>query len=972
MDQQRMRRVFDLFHSALQREPESRPSFLDRTCAGDAELRRQVELLLAKEPEAESFLETPALGDVTLSQAGPAALLGHQLGPYRIDSLLGAGGMGEVYRAHDSKLGRDVALKTLPAEFACNPERLARFRREARTLASLNHPNIATIYGVEESSDVDCLVLELVEGETLRGPLPVEKALECARQIAEALAVAHEKGIIHRDLKPANVKVTPQGRVKVLDFGLAKAVWGTPENGDASQTATLTGVQTLAGGILGTPGYMSPEQARGADVDKRADIWAFGCLLYELLAGKQAFEGNTGPERFVSVLEREPDWQALPVHTPAKIRELLRRCLQKEPSSRPQDINEALAGIESVRSRRGRRVLLVSVAAAVLLGAVVAWLLLQQQDIPGAPIITRLTTDSGLTAYPALSPDGRLVAYASDRASNGNLDIWVQQTDGSAPIRLTTNGADDLEPNLSPDGQRVVFRSEREGGGIYVIPTLGGVEQRIAALGRSPRFSPDGKWIAYWVGDRSYFGRRHILVVPATGGQSREIQPDFFFATHPVWSPDSSRLLFRGARDAKDKQLLSFDWWLTPLDGGAAEETGAANLLVESNVPAVERSQLHGRSLGVDPSAWLGDSVFFSASSGKAGLNASLWRVRLSSRNRVEGPVRRLTTGTEDVLYPSAAGTRVAFASVMQNENVWTLAAHTNSGEIRGEPRRLTFSAAADIMPVPSADGRKLAFASNRNGNMHVWMKDLETGAETALTTSPYNELPSLLSGDGTRVVYFNYGFDKPDERGCFIGPTDGGAARKFCRNCPGTGILDWFDGVHEVLYKKGLTTKSQMVLREIDSGRETLFLEHPTYSVTAARFSPDGNWVSFQVVIESATKRQIFVAPVRERRAAAEAEWIAITDGSGLDRNAVWSPDGNLLYFLSERDGFRCIWAQRLDRATKRPVDQPFAAYHFHQARHSLMPAQEVARIGLSVTRDQIIFSMAETVGNVWLATFK
>jgi serine/threonine protein kinase len=217
MDPQRWSRVFDLLHSALQRAPEARASFLDDACAGDAELRRQVELAVANESKAEGFLETPALGDATLTVAGQAHLVGLQIGPYRVDSLLGAGGMGEVYRARDSKLARDVALKTLPAEFASNPDRLARFRREARALASLNHPNIATIYGVEDSGDIHCFVLELVEGETLRGPLAVETALDYAHQVAEALAAAHEKGIIHRDLKPANVKVTLQGRVKVLN-----------------------------------------------------------------------------------------------------------------------------------------------------------------------------------------------------------------------------------------------------------------------------------------------------------------------------------------------------------------------------------------------------------------------------------------------------------------------------------------------------------------------------------------------------------------------------------------------------------------------------------------------------------------------------------------------------------------------------------------------------------------------------------
>jgi eukaryotic-like serine/threonine-protein kinase len=254
LDQERWVRVKALLHAALEREPEARQAFLTTACAGDTDLRRQVELLLAKEQDANSFLETPALGYSTVTETVPLSRVGSQFGPYRIVSLLGAGGMGEVYRAHASKLGRDVAIKTLPPAFARDPERLARFRREARALASLNHPNIAAIYGLEESGDVDCLVLELVEGEPLRGALPVPIALDRARQVAEALEAAHAKGIVHRDLKPANVKVTPQGRVKVLDFGLAKAVWGSEVDADLSRAPTLTGAATLAGHVLGTPG----------------------------------------------------------------------------------------------------------------------------------------------------------------------------------------------------------------------------------------------------------------------------------------------------------------------------------------------------------------------------------------------------------------------------------------------------------------------------------------------------------------------------------------------------------------------------------------------------------------------------------------------------------------------------------------------------------------------------------------------
>src|ERR1700676_2036663 len=277
---------------------------------------------------------------------------GTKFGSYEVTAQIGAGGMGEVYQAHDTKLGRDVAIKVLPEAFAHDPERLSRFQREAKMLAALNHPNIATIFGLEQSGDTSYLVMELVSGETLAervkrdGPVPIEEALGIAKQIAEALEAAHEKGIIHRDLKPANVKVTPEGKVKVLDFGLAKGFAGDAANDDPSNSPTLSMAATMHGMILGTAAYMSPEQARGKAVDKRTDIWAFGCVLYELLCGHPAFEGEDVTEILAAVVKTEPDWKRLPEATPPAIRTLLRRCLRKDRRQRLPDAGAARIEIE--------------------------------------------------------------------------------------------------------------------------------------------------------------------------------------------------------------------------------------------------------------------------------------------------------------------------------------------------------------------------------------------------------------------------------------------------------------------------------------------------------------------------------------------------------------------------------------------------------------------------------------------------
>ena len=333
MDPERWKQIEQIYHAALERKESQRSVFLQEACGGDSALRQEVESLLAHQQEAEDFIEAPALEVAAqgLAEDQAQSLIGGQLGSYKILSLLGEGGMGKVYRAQDTKLEREVAVKALPPEFSREPQRLARFEREAKLLASLNHPNIAAIYGLEEAEGVRFLSLELVEGETLaervaKGPLPVEEALEVCRQIAEGVEAAHEKGVIHRDLKPANVKITPEGKVKILDFGIAKALEGESAVADLSQPDTLT----RTGVILGTAAYMSPEQARGKPVDKRADIWAFGCVLYELLAGKRLFERETVNDTLAKVLEGEPDWKILPGATPWRILELLRRCLTKD------------------------------------------------------------------------------------------------------------------------------------------------------------------------------------------------------------------------------------------------------------------------------------------------------------------------------------------------------------------------------------------------------------------------------------------------------------------------------------------------------------------------------------------------------------------------------------------------------------------------------------------------------------------
>ena len=469
---ERWRAIENLYHAALARDEQQRAEFLAHACANDSALRRDVEALLAHDAVGD-FLEPRPFAGGTHSDAPPSrSLIGRRLGSYVIEAQLGAGGMGEVFRARDVRLKRDVALKILPASFANDPERLARFQREAEVLATLNHPHIAAIYSFEEGDGIRALVLELVAGETLaeriaRGAIPLEETISIARQIADALEAAHEHGIIHRDLKPANVKVTLNGSVKVLDFGLAKLT-------DGSAIAGSPETMTRAGVILGTAPYMSPEQARGKTVDKRADIWAFGCVLYEMLTGRRPFGGEDVSLTLAAILQSEPDWAALPPLA-VPLATCLRQCLMKDPRQRLRDIGDARLALDSrvdvepiasslapQRLTRTRRWPMAAVIALTALAVSVLWLLLGREASPPEVVRFEIHAPPGSRippGTPAVSPDGRTVAYVvQDRDGIELIHLRPLDSTQSRPLSGTDGAA---HPFRAPDGRSLAFVSGR-------------------------------------------------------------------------------------------------------------------------------------------------------------------------------------------------------------------------------------------------------------------------------------------------------------------------------------------------------------------------------------------------------------------------------------------------------------------------------------------------------------------------------
>jgi Tol biopolymer transport system component/predicted Ser/Thr protein kinase len=896
-------------------------------------------------------------------------MTGQTLSHYRIEDKLGEGGMGVVYRARDLRLDRAVAIKVLPAEAVADPERKRRFAQEARSASALNHPNIVTIYDIDSDAGVDFIAMEYVAGKTLgeliggQG-LRLGDALKYAVQIADALATAHEAGIIHRDLKPGNLMVTEKGLVKVLDFGLAKLL----ESAGPSD-ATLDQPRTEAGAMVGTVAYMSPEQAEGKKVDARTDVFSFGVVLYEMVTGRRPFAGDSRLSTLAAVLREEPKAPGEVVPgLPRELEKLIARCLRKDPERRSKNLGELKLLLEEIKedldsgiSTTGRPAQsapapsrLPLLAGGVVLALVVAglaWWVGHSRATPptGGPVLTRLVADPGLNTDPALSPDGKLLAYASDRGGNGSLDLWVRQLAGGEPLRLTDHEADDYEPVFSPDGSQIAFRSERDGGGIYVVSALGGQARRIARQGRHPRYSPAGDQIAYSVGESA---QAPILmyVVPAAGGVPRQLQPEFRSARKPVWSPDGKYLLFQGW---KDRNAPGNDWWVTPVEGGQAVRTNARAVF--------EKAGLQGRL----PSVWLTgpDRILFAASSGDTN---NLWEVAISPGTfEITEPPRRLTFGTGQETSPSIAqvSSRVAFSDLNENFDLWSLPLDANGGKVTGEPVRLTEDPAPEMYPFVSADGRKVAFSRRgKGGKLDLWLKEVPGGKETSLVASPLSSQYGFISPDGSRVAYAVVENRVPS---IYAVPSTGGEPERLCQDC--SVPTGWSPDAKSIIYET--PGNRSLVLVDLASGQKTEILKHPKIGVSRGRISPDGRWLSFHAIPGPAARR-VYVVPFKGATLHDEKDWIPITDGEGMERYADWSPNGNVLYFLSERDGFRCLRGQRLDPATKHPLGAPFDVYHFHHARRSLVGAGDPIVISPTVARDKMVFSMLETTGSIWMAT--
>jgi Tol biopolymer transport system component len=800
------------------------------------------------------------------------------IGPYKIVSLLGSGGMGVVYRALDTRLGRDVALKILPASFAADPDRVMRFEREARTLASINHPHIAGIYGVEETTSVDgsrtrALVMELVEGEDLsdriaRGAIPLLEALAIARQIAEALETAHELGVIHRDLKPANIKIKEDASVKVLDFGLAKGVGAesTPPP-DAALSPTITSpAMTQMGLIIGTAAYMAPEQAKGRAVDRRADVWAFGVVLYEMLTGERLFAREDVTETLAAVLTAEPDWSQLPSSTPPRIRQLLSRCLAKDRKQRLDsmsairfEIDDArLTPVAEVPARR-RYVAIGGIALAFVLGWIGSMFLSRQpQARPAAIISAELPPPpDALSAFHngfALSPDGETLVFAS-RAANGVKQLWTRRVDSTLARALpgTENGA---YPFWSPLGTDIAFFSDNK---LRRIPSGGGAVQTICDV---VGFFTTGSWS---INNEILFGvinsKARIWKVPASGGTATIVE-HVGNALAPRWLADGKRFLYAANPGASDAIHL------VAVAGGVSKLIARSSdfwlfsYAVDSNLLLMNRNDvLTAQRLDVDAESLVGPIIPVGARAG----SPNAWLAVSMANNRLVAMVSRASDDGAAAGNPSA-------------RLEWVTRQGARVGSVGTRARYFSFAL--------SDDGLRVA----ANPNDDIWLLDAN-GRSTRLTTTAGTEWAAIWSPDGSTIVFRT-------EQAVARKHLDRDEAPSELKNVMGQPV-DWStDGRWITFDHTSGDRPVDIWIYDAQNGEFQSWLS-TDFAESAARVSPDGRWVAY--VSDSSGRREVYL---RSFDRTGNPVSVSLSGG----RYPQFQRDGRELYFIAPDDTMMAV----------------------------------------------------------------
>jgi serine/threonine protein kinase len=812
MNAERWKQIDELLDVLLDMPDERREEFLSEKCAGDDSLKREVWKLLKSDESADNFLEKSAMNLLAKELAQQEdteafSLVGRQFGTYKIEKPIGAGGMGEVYLAHEAKLNRKVALKILPAEFVADAERVKRFEREALSVSALNHPYIVTIYDVGSADGINYIATELVEGETVRELInrgaDLKQTLSVISQTCEALAAAHNAGIIHRDIKPENIMVRPDGFVKVLDFGLAKLV----ENTEFQQSLSN---YTMKGIIIGTPAYMSPEQVSGEKVDHRTDLWSVGVVLYEMLAGKNPFKGETRQHTFQKILsEQPPPVTELNPQLPAELDSILSKALEKDADVSYQTASDIRADLKRVRreidsspslqsasgtrsraeenSKRNYLSFAAGAIVLILIGFGI-WFFFKKSDAKKSVEALewvqakneQITNSSGIKGYPSLSPDGKSFIYTNQIGDN--TDIFLQRVGGKNPVNLTANSsAADWMGNFSPDGKSIAFRSEREPGGIYVMEATGENARRISNFGFHPSWSPDGRQVV--VSDKSSdvstshtIPNSSLWIIDVETG-NKTLLDTKGDAVQPSWSPNGKRIVYWFIAEGNladmatipagggEPELITkdshMDW--NPIwspDGKyiyfGSDRGGSMNIW------RVAIDEETGKVLGEPesirtPSMYIRHLSF--SQNGK-----TLAYIRYETKSNLEsiafdpeklvtvGDVNMITRGNKQISTPALSPNGEEYVMRFPTFTQEDLVIFNRDGS---NARNLTNDKFRDRTPRWSPDGKKIAFASDKSGKYQVWMINADgTDLRQITFTEKTGATAPIFSPDGLQIAF--------------------------------------------------------------------------------------------------------------------------------------------------------------------------------------------------------------------------
>jgi Tol biopolymer transport system component/tRNA A-37 threonylcarbamoyl transferase component Bud32 len=807
------------------------------------------------------------------------AVVGQSIAHYHVQAKIGMGGMGEVYRATDSRLDRDVALKLLPEKFARDTERMARFEREAKVLASLNHPNIASIYGLEESNGACALVMELVEGVTLAerikgGPLPLDEALPIAKQIAEGLEYAHERGIIHRDLKPSNVQVRPDGQVKILDFGLAKAFEGETSEEEIENSPTISAVATRMGVLLGTAAYMSPEQARGKCVDRRADIWAFGCVLYEMLTGREAFAGETTSDTLACVIRAEPDWSSIPTSVPPRICELLRRSLQKDPKQRLRDIGDARITIEEALSGAAQESEVLQVGTVHL----PAW----RSLLPwAAGILLAALASAGVWELRPRGPVGQIVHFSFAPPPGDSLQFRF----GSTPLAI------------SRDGMEIVFLAQHLGTQRLYIRRMDRLESE-PFVGTDnadmPFFSPDGKWVGFFADGKlkkvSVLGGNPVTLCDAPLGGGGTWAPDDSI----IFAPNPTSGLMRISSAGGTPQPF------TRLDSSKGEKAhqwpqvlpGAKTVLYSSG--------------STDRLKWDWQIAAASLTTGE------VKSLRIHGRYRYYVPGDYLTFERPEGLFAVPFDLRTLEVTgspfpVLQHQGL----AISETGSLVYVPRGATLGNLAWVdrkgvvvsigAPVKdyqtrvslSPDGKHVVLVIVTEGSYDVWTYDIPHGSLTRFTFEDDNVSPTM-SPDGQRIAFSKY---KTETISIMAKTVDGSGSEETLLSAQrSTGVVhllpaSWSpDGRFLAYMQIGRSGKREIWVLPLEGERKPQLVLANQFDNAAPKFSPDGRFLAY--MSNENGRNEVYVIPFRN----GSGKWQISTNGTR--GGSVWQRDGKQLFY--------------------------------------------------------------------------